>query len=201
MKKSRSPISSLKAIDAESGSINAIIDTPKGSRNKYKFDEELSLFKLKGVMPLGAYFPYDFGYIPGTLGGDGDPLDVLVLMDEPAVVGCLVEVELIGVIEAMQTEKDGTTEKNDRLIGVAVESHNHKDLKRLDQLEENFVFEIEHYFKSYNEARGKRFEVTARSGPQTAFAIVKKGIQRANKGTRKKSGTKASTRASSKKVK
>src|SRR4051794_39383180 len=128
MKKSRSPISSLKAIDAESGTINAIVDTPKGSRNKYKFDEELSLFKLKGVMPLGAYFPYDFGYIPGTLGGDGDPLDVLVLMDEPAVVGCLVEVELIGVIEAMQTEKDGATEKNDRLIGVAVESHNHKDL-------------------------------------------------------------------------
>jgi len=69
--------------------LNAIIETPRGSRNKYKFDEELHVFKLKSVLPAGASFPYDFGFVPGTRGEDGDPIDVLVLMDEPAFTGCL----------------------------------------------------------------------------------------------------------------
>src|SRR5437764_15464112 len=89
---------------AAKGVVHVIVDTPKGSRNKFKYDEELGLFKLSGVLPAGAVFPFDFGFVPATLGGDGDALDVLLLMDEPAFVGCLVEVRLIGVIEAEQTE-------------------------------------------------------------------------------------------------
>src|SRR3954463_14122202 len=91
--------------DERSGLLNVVVETPKGSRNKYSFDEESGLFVLKGVLPSGAYFPYDFGFIPSTKGGDGDPLDVLVLMDEPAFPGCLLSARLIGVIEARQTEK------------------------------------------------------------------------------------------------
>jgi len=85
-----SPFTRLPAFDPESGTLNVVIDTPKGSRNKFKFDEELGLFKHSGVLPAGAVFPFDFGFVPSTKGGDGDPLDVLVLMDEPAFVGCLV---------------------------------------------------------------------------------------------------------------
>src|SRR5919202_6145584 len=96
------------------GELNVIIETPKGSRNKYDYDEELRLFKLGGVLPSGAVFPFDFGFVPATLGGDGDPLDVLVLMDEPAFTGCLVVTRLIGVIDAEQTERDGETKPNDR---------------------------------------------------------------------------------------
>src|SRR6266545_3570339 len=88
----------------ESGEINVIIDTPRGSRNKFKYDEEHELFKLGGVLPSGAVFPFDFGFIPGTRGEDGDALDVLMLIDEPTFVGCLVLARLIGVIEAEQIE-------------------------------------------------------------------------------------------------
>lgn len=98
------PLIDLEPIDEETGTLNVIIDTPKGSRNKFKFDERLEIFKLGGALPLGAVFPFDFGYIPSTRAEDGDPLDVLILMDEPAFTGCLVQAKLIGVIEAEQTE-------------------------------------------------------------------------------------------------
>src|SRR5436190_23071792 len=77
----------LAAPDPQSGLVNVIIDTPKGSRNKFKYDEELGLFRLSKVLPLGSSFPYDFGFIPGTRGEDGDALDVLVLLDEAAMPG------------------------------------------------------------------------------------------------------------------
>src|SRR5678816_3881477 len=120
-------LSSLTAFDAESDELNVLVDTPKGSRNKFKYDEERGLFKLGGVLPVGAVFPFDFGFIPSTVGGDGDPLDVLILMDEPAFPGCLVKAKLIGVIEAEQTEEKKTT-RNDRLIAVAADSRNHSCL-------------------------------------------------------------------------
>ena len=80
----------LNPFDEESGDLNVVIDTPKRSRNKYAYDEKIGLFVLKGVLTVGHSFPYDFGFIPQTKGGDGDPLDVLVLMDEAAFAGCLV---------------------------------------------------------------------------------------------------------------
>jgi len=116
-RKSKSVFDNVPAFDDETKDLNVIIDTPKNSRNKYKFDEKLGLFKLGGVLAVGHFFPFDFGYIPQTRGGDGDPIDVLVLMDEPAFVGCLIQTRLIGVIAAEQTE-NGKTETNDRLIAV-----------------------------------------------------------------------------------
>src|SRR5215212_1303855 len=127
-------LSSLSAYGADSGELNVIIETPKGSRNKFNYEEEHHLFKLGGVLPAGAVFPFDFGFIPSTLGGDGDPLDVLLLMDEPAFPGCLVPARLIAVIEAEQTERDGETTRNDRLIAVAADSHTHGDVRSLSDL-------------------------------------------------------------------
>ncbi len=102
------PIARLQARDPDTGDLNVVIDTPQGSRNKFTWDEEHQVFKLAGILPVGAVFPYDFGYVPCTVGGDGDPLDVLVLMDEAAFAGCLVPARLIGVIEAEQTEAGQT---------------------------------------------------------------------------------------------
>src|SRR5947209_2197127 len=113
--------SHLDAYDPDSGELYVVIETPKGSRNKYAFDEMKGLYKLKKVLPLGTLFPFDFGFVPSTLGDDGDPLDVLLLMDEPVFPGCLVAARLLGVIEAEQTE-DGETERNDRLIAVSAAS-------------------------------------------------------------------------------
>src|SRR5215212_5502023 len=121
-------LSSLSAYGSDSNELNVIIEAPKGSRNKFNYDEEHQLFKLGGVLSLGAVFPFDFGFIPSTLGGDGDPLDVLLLMDEPAFPGCLVPSRLVAVIEAEQTERDGTRTRNDRLIAVASDSRTHKEV-------------------------------------------------------------------------
>src|SRR4051794_20384193 len=95
-------VADLPAVDEESGELNAVIDTPKGSRNKYKLDEKLRRYRLSGVLPAGAVFPFDFGFVPSTRGGDGDPIDVLILMDEAAFTGCIVPARLIGVLEAEQ---------------------------------------------------------------------------------------------------
>jgi len=153
-----------------------IVETPKGRRNKFAFDPEFRLFELKGLLPEGLSFPYDFGFIPSTLGGDGDPLDVLVLMDEPAHVGCLIDVRLIGVIEAVQTEGKKRT-VNDRLIGVAVHSYAHEGLTNVSQLNPSLLDHVQEFFIAYNKGRGKRFEVKARRGPGRAAEIVERGQQ------------------------
>src|SRR5437660_5377318 len=97
----------------------AIIETPKGRRNKFDYDPEYRLFALGGLLPEGLAFPFDFGFIPSTLGDDGDPLDVVILLDEPGHVGCLLDIRIIGVVEADQVE-DGKRTANNRLVGVAV---------------------------------------------------------------------------------
>ena len=178
----KNPLIDLSAFD-DDGDVNAIIDTPKGSRNKFKYDEKSGLFKLGGALPLGAVFPFDFGYIPSTKGGDGDPLDILILMDEPAFPGCLVKAKLIGVIEAQQTEDNETT-RNDRLIAVAADSRNHSHVRFLGDLNSNLVHEIERFFVAYNETKGKRFEVLGRFGPDRAEKLIVKA-RRTTKSRRK----------------
>jgi inorganic pyrophosphatase len=169
----KNPLIDLSAFD-DDGDVNAIIDTPKGSRNKFKYDEKSGLFKLGGALPLGAVFPFDFGYIPSTKGADGDPLDILILMDEPAFPGCLVKAKLIGVIKAQQTEGKKST-RNDRLIAVAADSRNHSHVRFLGDLNSNLVHEIERFFISYNETKGKRFEVLGRFGPDRAEKLITRG--------------------------
>ena len=168
--------------------LNVVIETPKGSRNKFTYDDALGLFELGGVLPSGAVFPFDFGFVPATTGGDGDPLDALVLMDEPAFTGCLVRVRLLGVIEAEQTERDGETTRNDRLVGLAAESRLHRKVRSLSALDENLLEEIEHFFVSYNRIKGKEFKPLARSGPKRAFELVEQGAREFRRARGKRSG-------------
>ncbi|HEX8888795.1 MAG TPA: inorganic diphosphatase [Pyrinomonadaceae bacterium] len=168
----------IKAYSSNDKELNVLIETPKGSRNKFNYDEEHRLFKLGGVLPAGAVFPFDFGFIPSTLGGDGDPLDVLLLMDEPAFPGCLVAARLVAVIEALQTERDGETIRNDRLIAVASESRTHKTVRTLADLNDVLMDEVEHFFISYNQIKGKEFAPQGRHGPIKAAKLVEEGIRR-----------------------
>src|ERR1700745_3440977 len=131
----------------------AIIETPKGSRNKFDYDPDSGLFMLGGLLPEGMMFPFDFGFIPSTLGEDGDPLDIMVLMDAPAHVGCLIDVRIIGVIKAKQVD-NGKTESNDRLLGVAVHSYDHEDLKSITDVSQTLLDQVEEFFVSYNKQRG-----------------------------------------------
>src|SRR3978361_924603 len=112
-------------LDPKKRTCRAIIETPKGCRNKFNYDPDSGLFMLGGLLPDGMMFPFDFGFIPSTLGEDGDPLDVLVLLDSSVAVGCVLTVRLIGVIEAEQRERNGECVRNDRLLAVATRARTH----------------------------------------------------------------------------
>jgi inorganic pyrophosphatase len=163
-------------LDSKKATCVAIIETPKGSRNKFSYDPETGLFKLGGLLPEGMQFPFDFGFVPSTLGEDGDPLDVLVLMDAAAHVGCQVDIRIVGVIAAKQSER-GKTEHNDRLLGVAVHSYQHEDITSIDEVSQTLLSQVEEFFISYNRQRGKQFKVTATSGPKKAIKLLKAGIR------------------------
>ena len=169
-------ISLSNQLDAKTLSCRAIIETPKCSRNKFDYDPETNLFKLGGLLPEGMMFPFDFGFIPSTLGDDGDPLDIMVLMDAPSQVGCLIDVRIIGIIQAKQTE-DGDTEQNDRLLGVAIHSYEHQDIRTINDVNKTLLSQVEAFFVSYNKQRGKQFKVTGTGGPRKAIRFIKAGIK------------------------
>lgn len=135
--------------------LQVVIETPRGSRNKFSFDAEQRIFHLKSQLPLGMVFPWDFGFVPGTLGGDGDALDALVLMDEPAFPGCALFVRLLGAMEIEQTER-GKTKRNDRLIAVAEVSQLFADMKSIDDLPCRVLTEIDEFFTTYHRLQGKQ---------------------------------------------
>lgn len=157
------------------GVVLAVIETPGGSRNKFKYDEDLGFFSLSGVLPEGMVFPHAFGFVPRTKAEDGDPEDILIIMDEPTFTGCVVPSRLIGVMEAEQTE-DRKTERNDRLIAVPDQSRDYSDVKSLDDLNSNMLKEIEQFFITYNKERGKKFKVLRMRGPARALKMVKKSL-------------------------
>jgi len=168
-------VSNLPIRSPESGNLVVVIETPKGSRNKFKYDEKEGLFRLSSVLPAGSSFPYDFGFIPSTKAADGDPLDVLLLMDEAAFSGCIIEARLIGVIEAEQIE-EGKTVRNDRLIAVAAQSKDYSDLHSLRDVNDHLIDEIQRFFENYNESRGTKFKALGVHGPKRAFKLVKKSV-------------------------
>lgn len=163
-------------LDAAKATCRAIIETPKSCRNKFDYDPDTNLFMLGGLLPEGMIFPFDFGFIPSTLGEDGDPLDILVLMDAPAHVGCLIDVRIIGIINAQQTKK-GKSEKNDRLLGVAIHSYDHEHLRTIDDVSKTLLSQVEEFFISYNKQRGKKFRILGTGGPRKAVKFLKAGIR------------------------
>lgn len=162
----RTPLD-LPALDPDTGLVRVVIDTPKGSRNKYKFDPESGVFKLSRILPAGLSFPYDFGSIPSTSAEDGDALDVMVLAEAPLCVGSLVHVHLIGVIRATQKERRRMI-RNDRLLATIETPVNLPAITRIEQVEKQCLHDIEHFFRSYNQAQGREFKITGRGGVRQA---------------------------------
>lgn len=165
-------------LDSGALTCRAIVETPHGSRAKFDYDRDSGLFELAGMLPAGMAFPLDFGFIPSSLGEDGDPLDVLILAEETLPVGCLVTVRLLGVIEANQTERrdgESKTVRNDRLVGRLAESHTYANIESLDQLGKSFTNELTRFFTTYNQLKGKGFDVLAVKGAEDAAALIGKG--------------------------
>lgn len=168
-------LSDTATYDAESGDLRAVVETPRGSRNKFRYDPDCDCFELATALPEGMSFPFDFGFVPSTLGDDGDPLDLLVIMDAPVPSGCVLRCRLIGVIEARQKEKGKDWTRNDRLIAVATHARTHEGIKTLDQLRPHTLEDITAFFVDYNKLHDKKFEPVGRHGPRRGAKLVKQG--------------------------
>jgi inorganic pyrophosphatase len=166
----------LPTFDPMTGDLLAVIETPKGSRSKYAFNQRLQVFELKTVLPRGMLFPYDFGFIPSTKGSDGDPLDVLLLLEDAAPMGCMVRVRAIGAIQAEQREKNGEWLRNDRLVAVATGARLHGNADSLKDLNPRILDEVEAFFCQYNQLHGKEFKPLRRCGPKAALKLVREGM-------------------------
>jgi inorganic pyrophosphatase len=168
----------LKPFDKEDkSSIQVVIETPKGCRNKYKFDPKLRSFTLSRVLPDGMVFPYDFGFVPSTMAEDGDPVDVLLLMDAPAFPGCVIESRLIGVIEGEQTKK-GKKERNDRLIAIANRSHTHSDMQNVSDINEKLLKELAEFFVNYHRQDEVQYKFLGTRGPKEATRLLDQAVKR-----------------------
>src|SRR6202046_4513409 len=142
----------LKPI-VKDGLVQVIIETPSGSRNKFAYDPDQGIFALKKVLPAGMVFPYDFGFLPQTIAPDGDPIDVLLLMDEPAFPGCAVEARLIGVIEGQQIDGQKKV-SNERLVAVAEVNHMYANIRKLKDLPSKWLGEGQSFFVDYPGVEG-----------------------------------------------
>jgi inorganic pyrophosphatase len=160
--------------------VQVVIETPKGSRNKYAFDPKQKVFELKTVLPAGMAFPYDFGFIPRTLAEDGDPADVLVLMDEPAFPGCVLKCRLIGIIEGKQGDRKGK-ERNDRIVAVEKENHSFADIQHIADLGKKFLKELEEFFVNYHELSAEKYQIIDVRGPGQARKRIDQCIRAARR--------------------
>jgi inorganic pyrophosphatase len=155
--------------------VNAIIETPRGCQNKFDYDPKQGVFLLKKTLPMGTVFPFDFGFIPGTLAEDGDPIDVLVIMEDPAYPGCLIRIRLLGVLEATQEDDKGKKIRNDRLVAVSDCSVLYQGIKNIDELNKSMISEIENFFIDYNKHEGRKFKPSGWKNSKKALQLIKSG--------------------------
>jgi inorganic pyrophosphatase len=172
-------LSEMLAFD-KTGALQVVIETPKGSSNKYDYDPACDCFQLAKVLPEGMTFPYDFGFIPSTIGDDGDPIDILVLMDFPAMPGCRLSARLIGAIQAKQSEKRNWI-RNDRLIAVAEFAREHSGVHKLKDLRPHLLDEIKEFFVEYNKQKGRKFKPIGDCGTTHALKLVHQGAAKFKK--------------------
>jgi inorganic pyrophosphatase len=153
--------------------INVVIETPRGSRSKFKYDSESRIFRLHKLLPVGLTFPFHFGFVPGTRGQDGDPLDVLVLLDVEVPVGTLVAGIVLGAIKATQTGHQDKTVRNDRLIAMADLEHQLTRCQSLEEVPHDQLLDMEQFFINMNRQEGKRFEVMGRASAEEALGLIR----------------------------
>jgi len=152
-----------------------VVETPRESRNKLKFDPELGVYRLERVLPAGMAFPFDFGFIPETTGEDGDPLDAIVLLDGPTFPGCVVLGRLLGVIEVEQQDGGkGPWKRNDRLIAVAGGPKGHASARTLGDVDPFRLKAIGAFFESYHGLDGDNVRVIGHGTPSAAEAAIDK---------------------------
>ncbi len=142
------------AEDSYEGSVQAFIEIPRGSRNKYEYDEERGVFKLDRVLYSSVHYPTDYGFIPDTLAEDGDHLDILVLVQEPTFPGCMIEAKVLGGLD-MADEKG----PDFKVLAVPVDDPRYHHVQSLEQIGDHWLREIETFFDTYKLLEPKQTEV------------------------------------------
>jgi inorganic pyrophosphatase len=153
--------------------MDILIETPKGSAEKYAYEEASGYFRLKKIMPVGMMFPFDFGLIPDTKGEDGDPMDALVISEFASFPGCVVECRLIGAMLAEQKEK-GKVVRNDRFFFIPVLSKQFSEVESLKDLPKEHREQTQNFFVQYNKVEGKEFEVIKVVDAEKAIKLINK---------------------------
>ncbi len=157
----------------DSEAVEVIIEVPKGSRNKYELDHATGIIHLDRVLFSSVHYPTDYGFVPGTTSADGDPLDVLIIVEEPTFPGCRVRIRPIGVL-LMRDEK-GIDEK---ILGVPVADPRFDGIKDISDLQEHWLLEIRNFFDTYKLLEGKAVAVEGWQGAKEARALLKKYASR-----------------------
>lgn len=178
-KKSNSDLTRLRPFDAQDKKlVQVIIETPRGSRNKFAYDPEQHVFEVKKVLPAGMTFPYEFGFVPSTEADDGDPIDVLVLMDEPGTPGCMAKCRLVGVIKGEQLDEAKHKKvRNDRLLAIERAAHEYSEIHDIGDFDRKLLDELEQFFVNYHEMEGKKYRILERGDAKEALKLLKKAMQ------------------------
>lgn len=159
-------------LNRETLTCQAIVEAPAGTRVKVYYDPESHRFRVGKFLPLGMAFPLDFAFVPSTLAGDGDPMDLLILPEASLPVGAIVNVRILGILEAHQFKPNKRPKRNDRVIARLSESRLFAQVNELDQLGPRFVEEISSFFSTYKRLRGQTYEVIAVGGPSRAADLI-----------------------------
>ena len=147
--------------------VRMIVEIPKNSANKYEYDKKLGIFRLDRALYSPVHYPGDYGFIPGTLADDGDPLDVLVLVEVPSFPGCLIEVRPVGVLHLIdQSEEDL------KVLAVPNGNPRYDQIHTIDQIFPHVRREIEHFFAIYKELQGAVMKSQGWRGPIEARRAI-----------------------------
>jgi len=182
--KSKSPWDALPARN-EDGLILAVVEASSESRAKFKFEPKRGVFELESLLPTGTAFPHSFGFVPDTLGEDGDPIDVVIMTDEPPPVSTVVPCRLVAILEATQKEH-GQTIRNDRLLAVADCSERYRDVKQKKDVDTAIRDRIAQFFAFYHREKGKTFTPLGWKGKSTAHKALSRAINAAASNSRAK---------------
>ncbi len=161
--------------------VNAIVEIPKGSRNKYEYDVELGIFKLDRVLYSSMVYPEAYGFVPNTLWDDGDPLDIFIFIDQPLTTGVLVEVKPIGILR-MRDEKGS----DDKVLSVAIGDPTYGSIHDVKDVPKHLLIEIEHFFVNYKKLEGKHVESFGWDNVLVALEAVRHGHDQYKKAKKKK---------------
>jgi inorganic pyrophosphatase len=153
------------------GAIHVLVEIPTGSRNKYEYDPDLDVVALDRTLYSAVHFPTDYGFVPGTLSSDGDPLDALVMVEEPTFPGCLLRVRLLGVLTI---DDDGGEEP--KLLAVPVEEPRFAGYEDLKDVPAHLLAEIENFFTIYTQLEGKKVKALGWQGPKQAAKTLDAAI-------------------------